>query len=61
MCDNVWIVGYPESAGINRHVVGDEREVARTQLTELVAEFPENTLFGSELAKLSVPSAGVHE
>jgi hypothetical protein len=38
-----------------------KREVARTQLTQLVAEFPENTLFGSELAKLSVPSKGVHE
>jgi hypothetical protein len=33
-------------------------EVARTQLTELVAEFPENPLFASELAKLSVPSQG---
>ena len=29
-------------------------EVARTQLTELVAEFPENPLFASELAKLKV-------
>jgi len=28
-------------------------EVARAQLTELVAEFPENSLFASELAKLS--------
>ena len=27
-------------------------EVARSQLTELVAEFPENPLFASELAKL---------
>jgi hypothetical protein len=33
-------------------------EVARSQLTELVAEFPENPLFASELAKLSVPSQG---
>ncbi|MFI5108655.1 MAG: hypothetical protein ACHP78_07410, partial [Terriglobales bacterium] len=32
-------------------------EVARTQLKELVAEFPENPLFGSELAKLNVPPA----
>jgi len=32
-------------------------EVARTQLKELVAEFPENQLFASELAKLSVPPA----
>ena len=32
-------------------------EVARTQLTELVAEFPENPLFASELAKLKVPPA----
>jgi hypothetical protein len=32
-------------------------EVARTQLTELVAEFPENQLFTSELAKLNVPPA----
>jgi hypothetical protein len=31
-------------------------EVARTQLTELVAEFPENPLFATELAKLSLPS-----
>jgi hypothetical protein len=31
-------------------------EVARTQLTELVAEFPENPLFASELAKLNTPS-----
>lgn len=33
-------------------------EVARTQLTELVAEFPENPLFTSELAKLHVPGQG---
>ncbi len=33
-------------------------EEARTQLTELVAEFPENPLFASELAKLSVLSPG---
>jgi hypothetical protein len=32
-------------------------EVARIQLKELVAEFPENPLFASELAKLKVPSA----
>ncbi len=32
-------------------------ELARTQLKELVAEFPENTLFASELAKLDVPEA----
>lgn len=32
-------------------------EVARTQLKELVAEFPGNKLFASELAKLSVPPA----
>src|SRR5271157_1371399 len=32
-------------------------EVARTQLTELVAEFPGNPLFASELAKLNVPPA----
>jgi len=31
-------------------------EVARTQLKELVAEFPQNPLFTSELDKLSVPS-----
>jgi hypothetical protein len=31
-------------------------ELARTQLKELVAEFPENTLFASELAKLNVPA-----
>jgi tetratricopeptide (TPR) repeat protein len=36
-------------------------EVARAQLTELVAEFPENTLFASELAKLKVPSAGASQ
>jgi hypothetical protein len=30
-----------------------KREVAREQLTELVAEFPKNSLFASELAKLS--------
>jgi hypothetical protein len=30
-------------------------EVARIQLQELVAEFPENPLFASELAKLKVP------
>jgi hypothetical protein len=29
-------------------------EVARKQLTELVAEFPENSLFASGLAKLDV-------
>jgi hypothetical protein len=33
-------------------------EAARTQLTELVAEFPENPLFASELAKLNVLSPG---
>jgi hypothetical protein len=32
-------------------------EVARKQLAELVAEFPENPLFASELAKLNVPPA----
>lgn len=31
-------------------------EVARVQMQELVAEFPENPLFASELAKLKVPS-----
>lgn len=31
-------------------------EVARTQLTELVAEFPQNPLFASELAKLNAIS-----
>ena len=34
-----------------------EIEVARVQLKELVAEFPENPLFASELAKLKVSSA----
>lgn len=32
-------------------------EIARTQLKELVAEFPQNQLFASELAKLSVSPA----
>jgi predicted Zn-dependent protease len=32
-------------------------EVARTQLQELVAEFPENPLFAKELAKLNVSAA----
>lgn len=32
-------------------------EVARTELTELVAEFPENPLFASELAKLDASPA----
>jgi hypothetical protein len=32
-------------------------EVARTQLEELVAEFPDNPLFASELAKLKSPPA----
>ena len=32
-------------------------EVARKQLTELVAEFPENSLFARELAKLNISSA----
>jgi hypothetical protein len=47
-------------------------EVARAQLTELVAEFPQNPLFASELAKLSaspvtasrcleLPTLGIHE
>jgi hypothetical protein len=31
-------------------------ELARTQLKELVAEFPDNPLFTTELAKLNVPS-----
>ena len=34
-------------------------EVARKQLQDLVAEFPENPLFASELAKLNVPPAAV--
>jgi hypothetical protein len=34
-----------------------KKEVARTQLKELVAEFPENPLFASELAKLNVAAA----
>jgi hypothetical protein len=35
-------------------------DLARTQLTELVAEFPENPLFRSELAKVSVsPSSSL--
>jgi hypothetical protein len=34
-----------------------EREVARIQLKELVAEFPENPLFARELAKLNASSA----
>jgi predicted Zn-dependent protease len=36
-------------------------EVARAQLTELVAEFPENALFASELAKLNVSAAVLYE
>jgi hypothetical protein len=36
-------------------------EVARAQFTQLAAEFPENSLFTSELAKLSGPSARVSE
>jgi hypothetical protein len=32
-------------------------ELARIQLNELVAEFPENPLFASELAKLKIPPA----
>jgi Tetratricopeptide repeat len=32
-------------------------DVARAQFTELAAEFPDNSLFASELAKLSGPSA----
>jgi predicted Zn-dependent protease len=32
-------------------------EVARTQLKELVAEFPENPLFAKELAKLNASPA----
>jgi len=32
-------------------------EVARKQLAELVAEFPENSLFATELAKLNISSA----
>jgi hypothetical protein len=34
-----------------------KREVAREELTELVAEFSENPLFASELAKVSVTHA----
>ncbi len=32
-----------------------KKDVARKQLTDLVAEFPENPLFATELAKLSAP------
>jgi tetratricopeptide (TPR) repeat protein len=35
----------------------EKTEVARAQLIELVAEFPQNPLFASELAKLRVPPA----
>ncbi len=31
------------------------KEVARIQLEDLVAEFPENPLFSSELANLNLP------
>lgn len=34
-------------------------EVARTQLTELTAEFPQNPLFARELAKLPKPAAAI--
>jgi len=34
-------------------------EVARAQLSELVAEFPENPLFASELAKVKVPASAI--
>ena len=34
-------------------------EVARAQLSELVAEFPENPLFASELAKVKVSAADI--
>ena len=34
-------------------------EVARMQLSELVAEFPENPLFASELGKLTDSPAAV--
>jgi hypothetical protein len=34
-----------------------KREVARTQLTELALEFPENPLFANELAKLKAAQA----
>lgn len=34
-------------------------EVARAQLSELVAEFPENPLFANELAKIKVPAVAV--
>jgi hypothetical protein len=36
-------------------------EVARAQLAQLAAEFPENSIFASELAKLSGPSAAIQE
>jgi tetratricopeptide (TPR) repeat protein len=39
---------------------GQKPEVARTELNELVAEFPENPLFASELAKLMIsPAAAI--
>src|SRR5579864_2088340 len=34
-------------------------QLARAQLTELVAEFPDNPLFASELARLATPSADI--
>jgi hypothetical protein len=35
--DKVWIVGQPESAGINRHVVGDERALLERNSESILA------------------------
>ena len=47
-------IGLQVETGISAALRKKKPEVARAQLGELVAEFPENPLFDSELAKIKV-------
>ena len=50
---------FPDLAAAMAALREKKSEVARAQLTELVAEFPENPLFASELAKLKASHVAV--
>ena len=51
--------GLQVETGISAALHEKKPEVARAELSELVAEFPENPLFANELAKIKVPAVAV--
>jgi hypothetical protein len=51
--------GLQVETGISAALREKKPEVVRAQLSELVAEFPENPLFANELAKIKVPAVAV--